>query len=192
MGQRLNVEIKENEKVLANAYYHWSGYTSSSIYITQKILESIESVNYKNKIVRAIKLLETTGAGLTDGEKIYAETHIKKYDKYNFGECTGRNDGLIAISEKGIKETESWEEARVEIDIKNKKINFKAIWKQTREEIEEDYDMSIEDIPVYDIKFEDIDFNKFTEFSELIIDLISKSTYYIRLKDDETIYSFIE
>lgn len=27
MGQRLNIEIHENGKCLANAYYHWSGYT---------------------------------------------------------------------------------------------------------------------------------------------------------------------
>ena len=31
MGQRLNIEIKKDSKVLANAYYHWSAYTSSAL-----------------------------------------------------------------------------------------------------------------------------------------------------------------
>ena len=31
MGQRLVIEIKEGDTVLANAYYHWSGYTETSL-----------------------------------------------------------------------------------------------------------------------------------------------------------------
>lgn len=31
MGQRLNLSINKNGKVLANCYYHWSGYTNSAI-----------------------------------------------------------------------------------------------------------------------------------------------------------------
>ena len=50
MGQRLNIEIIENGKVLANAYYHWSGYTSSSLELTQEILEAIEKINYEDRV----------------------------------------------------------------------------------------------------------------------------------------------
>lgn len=45
MGQRLNLEILETkngvDNILANAYYHWSGYTSSAIRLTEKAIESI-------------------------------------------------------------------------------------------------------------------------------------------------------
>lgn len=45
MGQRLNIEIMEKEEILlANAYYHWSGYTSSSIYLTQYIIRRFDEV----------------------------------------------------------------------------------------------------------------------------------------------------
>ena len=38
MGQRLNIEIMSGEKVLANAYYHWSAYTASAAELTKIIL----------------------------------------------------------------------------------------------------------------------------------------------------------
>ena len=40
MGQRLNIEIINDDKVLANAYYHWAGYTTSAISLTETILHS--------------------------------------------------------------------------------------------------------------------------------------------------------
>ena len=40
MGQRLNIEIKKDSKVLANAYYHWSAYTSSALQMLPKSIDS--------------------------------------------------------------------------------------------------------------------------------------------------------
>lgn len=193
MGQRLNIEIIENGKVLANAYYHWSGYTSSSLELTQEILEAIEKINYEDRVINAIKLLEETGAGLTDNEIEYAKNYIKNFDKYTFKACAGRNDGLIAISDKGIKETEYWEEARVEINLTNKIVNFKAVRESTKEEFEEDYDnIKYDDIPIYNIKFDNIPFKNFAEFKDLISNLIDNEIYKIRLNNDEKVYCFIE
>lgn len=31
MGQRLNIEVIKNGKVVGNCYYHWSAYTLSSL-----------------------------------------------------------------------------------------------------------------------------------------------------------------
>jgi len=193
MGQRLNIEIIENGKVLANAYYHWSGYTSSSLELTQVILEAIEKINYEDRVINAIKLLEETGAGLTDNEIEYAKNYIKNFDKYTFKACVGRNEGLIAISDKGIKETEYWEEARVEINLTNKIVNFKAVRESTKEEFEEDYDnIKYDDIPIYNIKFDNIPFKNFAEFKDLISNLIDNEIYKIRLNNDEKVYCFIE
>ena len=196
MGERLNIEIKEGNKVLANAYYHWSGYTSSSLELTQLILNSIPSVKYEDKLINAIKLLEITGAGLTENEINYGKKAIKDYDTYNFKSTTGRNEGLIGISKKGIKETETWEEHRVEINLDTKLIDFDAIWKSTKEEYLEDYgddeDKKYEDIPIYDIDFHKISFDEFSEFNKNTMKLINKEIYNVRLKDDESVYGFIE
>ena len=40
MGQRLNIEIKKDSKVLANSYYHWSAYTSSALQMLPKSIDS--------------------------------------------------------------------------------------------------------------------------------------------------------
>jgi hypothetical protein len=74
---------------------------------------------------------------------------------------------LISITEEGIKETELWEEGRVEIDLTNKVVNFDVLFSHTRDEYEAYYDdIAYEDIPIYDIKFEEIPFDDFTEFAK--------------------------
>jgi hypothetical protein len=196
MGQRLNIEIKENDKVLANSYYHWSGYTSSSLQLAQIILDNINQVNFEDRIVNAIKLLETTGAGLTEREIEYAKTYIKDFNNYTFEECSGRNDGLISIGVDGIKETEYWEEARVEINLDTKIIDFKAVWEYTKDkyigECQEYNNVKYEDVPVYDINLHNISFNNFSKIAETILNLIDQRIYDIRLKNDEKVYGFIE
>ena len=77
MGQRLNIEIRKEDKVLANAYYHWFGYTSSSLQLTSEILKNIDNVNFDNDVAKAVKLLEVTGAGLTKSEFGFLSDDIK-------------------------------------------------------------------------------------------------------------------
>ena len=38
MGQRLVIEIKEGDTVLAIAYYHWSGYTETSLNLLNEVM----------------------------------------------------------------------------------------------------------------------------------------------------------
>ena len=70
MGQRLNLEIWNNGKLLANAYYHWSAFTESSAEIISKALNYIENntLEDNNVLLYAIRILESTGAGLTEDE----------------------------------------------------------------------------------------------------------------------------
>ena len=93
MGQRLNIEITDGEKGYANAYYHWSGYTESSLELAKQIIDSISHCKYE-KVTRAIgiAILEVTGAAITDEE----------YDICKIGtrlNSADRNNGLIAVSE---------------------------------------------------------------------------------------------
>lgn len=114
MGQRLNIEIKKKGKRLANCYYHWSGYTRTSLKLLQEILNSIydyKDVEDDNR--QAILLLETTGAGLIESEYDTLPETEKKYHRIG----TNRNNGLIAITDKEMNNTEKWEEARVTINL---------------------------------------------------------------------------
>ena len=184
MGQRLNMEIRKNDEVLANAYYHWSGYTSSSLELTNEILKNIDNVNFDNDVVRAVKLLEITGAGLTSSEIEVLSEELKNID---FEKAIGRSEGLIAISEKGIKETQYWEEARVEIHLDTQKIKLDLYW-----DIDED-DFVDEDLTnLYEttIDYKEVSFDNFNSLKDEILENIKNETYYFIYNNEK--YAFIE
>lgn len=149
MGQRLNIEIKKGDKTLANAYYHWSAYSSSACGMAVDIMNFMkENPQSCDDVLYAIRLLEHTGAGLThfnpsEEEKEQAKNLYKSeyYEKWLarpserktamdmfpnevFKNCYGRNEGLLAITEYGINETRDWEEGRVTIDIGEQRVGF--------------------------------------------------------------------
>ena len=159
MGQRLNIQFENNTGVLANAYYHWSGYTSSAMLLTNKIISSdlIDDTSISNK-VKAVKLLELTGAGLTRDE------FNDDFPSHLYKESKDRNEGLIAISKEGIEETQSWEEARVTINLDTNKINFRVYWESNCDDYDPE-DIAKQAEVTYDseLNYEDVSFEKFPE-----------------------------
>ena len=182
MGQRLNIEIRKDDKVLANAYYHWSGYTSSSLRLTEHILNNIEKINYENDIVKAIKLLETTGAGLTKDELDNLNEDLKSL---NFELANSRDDGLIAISEKGINETQDWEEARVEVHLDTQTLKLNLYFEIKEDEIDEEYK-----IAKASMNYSEVSFSDFNKVKEEILEHINNKNYYFEY--DNKKYGFIE
>ena len=151
MGQRLNIEIrrKKDNKILANSYYHWSAYTYSSLKLAEEIVENIYDIIRNDKTsdeIKAIQLLQTTGAGLLEDEYNLLKEEDKKYCSL----ATDRNLGLISFTEKGIENTRNWEEGRltINVDFDNKeydfvgdknRVDFEVYFSISREEIEECY-----------------------------------------------------
>lgn len=131
MGQRLNVEIKIAGKVQANAYYHWSGYTDPAKRIAFSILREAHKFPDGDPTLRAIKLLEISGAGLPVSERCEA---LKVYPETEFASCEGRNEGFIAITPNAIKETRSWEESRITLDFDKNIVKFNVYFKHTAKE----------------------------------------------------------
>lgn len=193
MGQRLNLEIVENGEVLANAYYHWSGYTSSSLELAQEVLNNLDEVSHENKIIYAVKLLETTQAGLTDEEKEYLLNTVKEAADIKFAPCLSRNHGLIAVSSKGIEDTRAWEEARVTIDLATKTVWFAALFScsSIEEFAGEDSDEEPR-CPVYDeeIDLSSIPFEKFSGFNSYVTGLLNSNIYGFQTPQGK-IYGFI-
>ncbi len=125
MGQRLNIQIEANNTdtneivVLANCYYHWSGYTYSAMELVYEIVNSgIYNLDILDPVEKAIRLLEATGAGLS-GDELTDTYYAPKYKV-----STDRNVGLIAISEEGKKSTVKNEESRVIINLTTGSINM--------------------------------------------------------------------
>lgn len=171
MGQRLNIEIVENGVCLANAYYHWSAYTSSAFELAKQIIEAIPTVNEKPPVMKAIRLLEITGARLTDDEIEFAKDRLLGDD---FKADANRNDGLIAISENGKDETRKWQEYALYIYLDEKRMNFDVLyktrfWEYKKDEKKyNDRTVELEDIPMYDIDFSDIKFDKLNDLETFL------------------------
>lgn len=171
LGQRLNIEIIENGKCLANAYYHWSAYTDSSFGLAKSIIEAIPTIIEENSILKAIRLLEVSGARLMESDIEYAKEIGIGCD---FEIANNRNDGLISISEKSIDETRKWQEYALYIYLDEERMNFQVIynqevWAWEKEQREyEDNPMQRKDLPVLNIDFTDIKFNRINEFGEFL------------------------
>ena len=106
MGQRLNIEIVAGEDLLANSYYHWSGYTSSSLRLGMtvwKCLSQFESSGEARDVLvqRAVSALMLTGAKQSGGT---------------------RNDGFINTDAEGMEENRCGEEARITFDVVGKTV----------------------------------------------------------------------
>lgn len=120
MGQRLVVTINKNDRDICKIYYHWSAYSFSALKETQDIINRIynsEDENESELLLRLIRFCEENGGGIRadDSEFEYIQ---KLYPNETFKrEDYSRNYGLIALSEKGMEDLQSWSEGDVEIDL---------------------------------------------------------------------------
>ena len=152
MGQRLNIEIMDNGRPLANAYYHWSAYTETAIGLTKKILDNYNCDNdkdfYTSKFedvgleTYAVHLLMTTGARLPALE--LQLKGLRADVALVLGAEANRDDGLIALSVKEMNITREWAEGTVVIDIGKEIIDFGVFTSYYDEESEETVTNKIE------------------------------------------------
>lgn len=209
MGQRLNIEIKrrKDNKVLANSYYHWSAYTSSSLHLAEEIIENIYDIIRKEKVsdeIKAIQLLQTTGAGLMENEYNKLNEEDKKYCSL----ATNRNLGLISFTDEGMEETRSWEEGRLTIDIDfddkdydfygNKNlVDFEVYFQVDEEEINESYEeeiksgkLDLNNLTEFEFSLEEMTLNDIRLFMSKL-DEIENNNGLFRVKGTDLIYQII-
>lgn len=155
MGQRLNIQIQRGETILANAYYHWSAYTESSLELLKMIQEKWEKLSTtENDVIRAVRLLEATGAGLTQEELFNVATLGQDFIPGNVE--VNRNYGLIAVSPEGIAETNDWAEGGAIIDLDDAMVSFDVFYAyDDREHILSDYEEDdIAELPELDFQLD--------------------------------------
>lgn len=209
MGQRLNIEIKrrKDNKVLANSYYHWSAYTSSSLHLAEEIIENIYEIIRKEKVsdeIKAIQLLQTTGAGLMEDEYNKLNEEDKKYCSL----ATNRNLGLISFTDEGMEETRKWEEGRLTIDIDfddkdydfygNKNlVDFEVYFQVDEEEVNESYEeeiksgkLDLNNLTEFEFSLEEMTLNDIRLFMSKL-DEIENNNGLFRVKGTDLIYQII-
>lgn len=85
MGQRLVVQIKDNDNLLATCYYHWGGYTPTALIVAKEILEAKLSLPKNITLVQqAVYLLRNTGATLNLLEYPLVYGRPFKFEHTNF------------------------------------------------------------------------------------------------------------
>lgn len=188
MGQRLNLEIANEGKPVANAYYHWSGYTSSALKTAQIAVDYLKKDQSANPLTLAVQALITTGASLPEEEYEALSTMDTGGRVFIKSGVVDRNEGLIAVTEKGMEKTKHWQEQGIQIDLDKRLVHtHQAFCIMSTEEYVEDYEMSIADLPVLEIGLDDISFDDFDEF---IAEVSKCHTWYS--KDEDLVYSWVE
>ena len=140
MGQRLVIHCMNGNEELANCYYHWSGYTDSTISHVQQVIHSLEKKKAEKDLtlrcVRAFQDYEDSFLHVIDKnapEKMTAiltgkdkEEAKNRWPGKRFKKNGDRNTGLISITEEGMEESSNWSEADAFIDLANKTFRINA------------------------------------------------------------------
>lgn len=162
MGQRLVVTIETNEKNLCNIYYHWSAYTYSALLHTKEIIDCI--YNHKDEteeelLLRLIRFCERNGGGIRGTEDEFKYIQSLYPNETFVTENYSRNDGLIALSKKGMADLQSWSEGDVFINLDTDQVDFCVYsgyeyleeYIEERKSWDEDFDeKEMDSIPTFD------------------------------------------
>lgn len=195
MGQRLVINIQKNNKSIATAYYHWSGYTFSSAEITSQAIDKYYQLKDENPQIDdlnlAVEMLYSTEAGLTDKAINGFGTQIT-----NIRHAVDRNCGLIDLTQEGMENSISWAEGLVTLDLDNETVDWDVFFlegdRECFEEVKEEYELDIEydDISDLDRNCSPVNFEEFPSIIEEIYEISSKFDGYFKMLGD--VYRIIE
>ena len=127
MGQRLVCTIEKNEKAIAKIYYHWSAYTYSALLETQNIINCIynhKDETEKEMLLRLIRFCEENGGGIDGTPSEFDYIRGLYPDEMFKDKEISRNNGLIALSESGMTDMQSWSEGDVYINLDTDQVDF--------------------------------------------------------------------
>lgn len=175
MGQRLVITGIKNHTPIFNIYYHWSAYTESALNEADQLLKYLlRPENYNDLVLSAIKYCELNGGGiglseeLKEAKRLYPDHDFKTDD-------ISRNNGLIAITAKGMDNNTSWAEGTLDIDFDNDIIKNNVFFgyddiDQINEEYgyEDDEKLKDSDILVPHISVEEFYFDQIDEVYKIL------------------------
>lgn len=165
MGQRLVVSVETMGRSIAKLYFHWSGYTGDSLYVTRDIIHCIynhDDETERELQLRLIRFCEQRGGGINGGS---SDSEELKYIQAAYPDETfktdgiSRSDGLIALSESGMTEMQRWSEGDVYINLDEDQVDFcvycgyesLAEYNQERKSWDDDFEeLTLEDLDYVD------------------------------------------
>lgn len=207
MGQRLVINIKRDEEIIANGYYHWSAYTGSALELGKQILVELAASKEKfdSDIALAYHLLKHTGAKLNQEEELNLRKDPSLYPEirdYFFSECESykelvdRTEGLISVTPKGIASSEEWAEGDVSIDLDDDTMLFSVLgFEEDQEYIMEEYDMEesdIAEVPQVVFPFPDVFTLENVHVLEEAIELAEKNEFGFFRSGEDDFYQLVQ
>lgn len=125
MSHRLNIELTAGDAVLASCYYHGCAFTDQALDLAEVIAKTYDETfgDAEPDIFTAVTLLEKLGSGVSGVER----NRILKDERYfgmDFAPARSMYDGVIAVTEEGIRENRRWENGRIRIDLEGRTLDF--------------------------------------------------------------------
>lgn len=183
MGQRLNIEFIYDDKVIANVYYHWSGYTIDSLLELAIIHKAINYGNIHDKKSAILELVDVFDnkldklSGVLDGDTV---GEVRKYKpSYKPKDNKDRIFGLLSVARNDINAFRKNEDFRINYDLKNKVIVSNTLIFEDHMSPRGDIDSIIEGD---DIKYVDFETFNIDDIGELI--QFYKDNTYFKYKDN--------
>lgn len=198
MGQRLVITVRGFGKDLAKIYYHWSAYSISAIREAKELIDCIcedYKVTEKELQLRLIRFCEQNGGGIQAKESEF--DYIKQMFPGETFKTDGysRNYGLIALSEEGMADLQSWSEGDICIDLDDDTIHNNVFcyydgideYNEERKEWDDEHeDLSLDDVPDIGYTLEQIEF---CDIDDVMYALTHADGYVVR--NGNTIFELI-
>lgn len=124
MSHRLNIELTDEDKVLCSCYWFDAAHTDTALDLTEAIIRSYDDIfgGSGADLYIATKLFESMGGGIIGVER---ERLHREFGKVlEIAPARSVYDGIINVTETGIRETRRWESARVRIDLTRRSVDF--------------------------------------------------------------------
>lgn len=173
MGQRLVVSCIRNGEKFATLYFHWSAYTDSTYEEGRKIVSGLLERGYSKDMTKeeTILMLEKIlreesqspsypheqPAYITHGGVDQTDAEIAAFEALGLtkeemdAENISRSDGLISITEQGMRDSEIWGEGFAVLDFDNETFENDIFHEEEPDSEAFDFaEIDYDDIPQWD------------------------------------------
>ena len=173
MGQRLVINCIRDGERFATLYFHWSAYTDSTYEEGRKIVSGLMERGYSKDMTKeeTILMLEKIlredsqhpsgysgkTVAISHGGVDQTEAEIAAFEQLGLSkeemdtENISRSDGLISITEQGMRDSETWGEGFAVLDFDNETFENDVFYEEEPDsEAFEFAEIDYDDVPLWD------------------------------------------